>query len=117
VDSAGRECLDRMLITGRWHLRLVLGEYIDLAAARIRRYEVLGGLVPRAPFWGSCTGRALVPCSLPVRDLQVPPVGTARYRMQVARGLRHVLHEAAEQVQNVAGVHRPADLDPLPARP
>jgi putative transposase len=29
VGSARRECLDRMLITGERHLRLVLGEYID----------------------------------------------------------------------------------------
>ena len=29
VASAGRECLDRMLITGEWHLRLVLNEYAD----------------------------------------------------------------------------------------
>jgi putative transposase len=27
--SAGRECLDRMLITGERHLRLVLDEYAD----------------------------------------------------------------------------------------
>ena len=29
VGSARRECLDRMLITGERHLRLVLGEYAD----------------------------------------------------------------------------------------
>jgi putative transposase len=29
VGSARRECLDRMLVTGERHLRLVLGEYID----------------------------------------------------------------------------------------
>jgi putative transposase len=29
ITSARRECLDRMLITGERHLRLVLGEYID----------------------------------------------------------------------------------------
>ncbi|HEX3191562.1 MAG TPA: integrase core domain-containing protein, partial [Streptosporangiaceae bacterium] len=29
VDSARRECLDRILITGGRHLRLVLGEYAD----------------------------------------------------------------------------------------
>jgi putative transposase len=29
VGSVRRECLDRMLITGERHLRLVLGEYID----------------------------------------------------------------------------------------
>jgi len=29
VASARRECLDRMLITGERHLRLVLGEYTD----------------------------------------------------------------------------------------
>jgi transposase InsO family protein len=29
IASARRECLDRMLITGERHLRLVLSEYID----------------------------------------------------------------------------------------
>jgi putative transposase len=29
VGSARRECLDRMLITGERHLRLVLDEYVD----------------------------------------------------------------------------------------
>jgi putative transposase len=29
VGSARRECLDRMLITGERHLRLVLSEYLD----------------------------------------------------------------------------------------
>jgi transposase InsO family protein len=29
IGSARRECLDRMLITGQRHLRLVLGEYVD----------------------------------------------------------------------------------------
>ena len=29
ISSARRECLDRMLITGERHLRLVLSEYID----------------------------------------------------------------------------------------
>jgi putative transposase len=29
IGSARRECLDRMLITGERHLRLILGEYID----------------------------------------------------------------------------------------
>ena len=29
VGSARRECLDRMLIAGERHLRLVLGEYTD----------------------------------------------------------------------------------------
>jgi transposase InsO family protein len=29
ISSARRECLDRMLITGERHLRLVLGEYAD----------------------------------------------------------------------------------------
>jgi hypothetical protein len=27
IANAGRECLDRMLITGERHLRLVIGEY------------------------------------------------------------------------------------------
>ena len=29
VSSARRECLNRILVTGERHLRLVLGEYID----------------------------------------------------------------------------------------
>ena len=29
MGSARRECLDRMLITGERHLRVVLGEYAD----------------------------------------------------------------------------------------
>jgi transposase InsO family protein len=29
ISSARRECLDRLLITGKRHLRLVLGEYVD----------------------------------------------------------------------------------------
>ncbi len=29
IGSARRECLDRMLITGERHLRLVLGEHVD----------------------------------------------------------------------------------------
>jgi putative transposase len=29
IASARRECLDRMLITGEKHLRLVLREYVD----------------------------------------------------------------------------------------
>jgi transposase InsO family protein len=29
IASARRECLDRMLITGERHLRLVLGDYVD----------------------------------------------------------------------------------------
>jgi len=29
VGSARPECLDRILITGERHLRLVLGEYVD----------------------------------------------------------------------------------------
>ena len=29
VASARRECLDRMLITGERHLRLVLSDYVD----------------------------------------------------------------------------------------
>lgn len=31
IASARRECLDQMLITGEWHLRLVLSEYVDLS--------------------------------------------------------------------------------------
>jgi putative transposase len=73
IASARREWLDRMLITSEQHLRLILSEYTDhynlyrprrarnlrppdsdditmaattgLAAARIRRRRVLGGLI------------------------------------------------------------------------
>jgi putative transposase len=73
VRTIRAECTDRMLITGPWHLRAVLDEYVthynrhrphrardlrppdgdditmaavtDLAAARIRRRRVLGGLI------------------------------------------------------------------------
>ena len=37
IASARRECLDRMLITGERHLRLVLSEYADDITARIGR--------------------------------------------------------------------------------
>jgi hypothetical protein len=37
IASARRECLDRMLITGERHLRLVLGEYIDHNSHRPHR--------------------------------------------------------------------------------
>ena len=33
IASARRECLDRMLITGERHLRLVLSEYVDHTTA------------------------------------------------------------------------------------
>ena len=36
IASARRECLDRMLITGERHLRLVLSEYVDLLDCRPR---------------------------------------------------------------------------------
>jgi transposase InsO family protein len=70
IASARRECLDRMLITGERHLRLVLGEYVEhfnshrphltlrqrppdereqppamSPAARILRRDRLGGLI------------------------------------------------------------------------
>jgi transposase InsO family protein len=70
VGSARRECLDRMLITGERHLRLVLGEYADhynshrphrslrqeppagradppveVAGTRVLRRDRLGGLI------------------------------------------------------------------------
>jgi transposase InsO family protein len=34
IGSARRECLDRMLVTGERHLRLVLGEYADHCSTR-----------------------------------------------------------------------------------
>jgi transposase InsO family protein len=40
IASARRECLDRMLITGERHLRLVLGEYADHYNSH-RRHRVL----------------------------------------------------------------------------
>ena len=70
IASARRECLDRMLITGERHLRLVLGEYVEhfnshrphrtlrqrppdgrehppamSPAARVLRHDRLGGLI------------------------------------------------------------------------
>jgi putative transposase len=70
IASARRECLDRMLITGERHLRLVLGEYVEhfnshrphrtlrqrspddrehppamSPAARVLRRDRLGGLI------------------------------------------------------------------------
>jgi len=70
IASARRECLDRMLITGERHLRLILDEYIDhynthrphralhqsppagrphplggMTSMRIRRRDRLGGLI------------------------------------------------------------------------
>jgi putative transposase len=67
ISSVRRECLDRMLITGERHLRLVLGEYADhynthrphrtlqqqppagrpppAASIRVMRRDRLGGLI------------------------------------------------------------------------
>ena len=70
IASARRECLDRLLITGERHLRLVLNEYVDhynghrphrtlqqnplagrahppaeMTGMRIRRRDRLGGLI------------------------------------------------------------------------
>ena len=70
IASARRECLDRLLITGERHLRLVLNEYVDhynghrphrtlqqnppagrahppteVTGMRIRRRDRLGGLI------------------------------------------------------------------------
>jgi hypothetical protein len=45
IASARRECLDRMLITGERHLRLVLSEYADVAFSgrpRCKRRSDLG---------------------------------------------------------------------------
>ena len=37
MGSARRECLDRMLVTGQRHLRLVLSEYTDHYNSRAHR--------------------------------------------------------------------------------
>ena len=67
ISSARRECLDRMLITGERHLRLVLGEYVDHYHVH-RPHRTLCQSPPagreRRPLWirmlGSCgrTGSA-----------------------------------------------------------
>jgi transposase InsO family protein len=36
IGSARRECLDRMLVTGERHLRLVLGEYTIITTCIVR---------------------------------------------------------------------------------
>jgi putative transposase len=51
IRSARRECPDRMLITGEWHLRLVLGEHTDQlqhppAAPELRRNPPAGRAHP-----------------------------------------------------------------------
>lgn len=48
VQSARRECLDRMLIFGERHLRLVMGEYID-HYNRARPHRGLGLDIPDPP--------------------------------------------------------------------
>jgi putative transposase len=48
IASARRECLDRMLITGERHLRLVLDEYVDDYNAR-RPHRALDQGPPAGP--------------------------------------------------------------------
>jgi hypothetical protein len=57
VGSARRECLDRMLITGERHLRLVLGEYADHYNSH-RPHRALRQIPPdgRAHLPGDVTG-------------------------------------------------------------
>ena len=67
VGSARRQCIDRMLITGEGHLRLVLGEYVGHCNAH-RPYRTLNRNRPpdvrirllRRPVCASCgeTGSA-----------------------------------------------------------
>ena len=54
VGSARRECLDRMLITGERHLRLVLGEYADHYNAH-RPHRALQQSPPAGPA-SACSG-------------------------------------------------------------
>jgi putative transposase len=63
IASARRECLDRMLVTGERHLRLVLSEYTDHYNTH-RPHRALGQSPPagarirplRAPAGGLCAG-------------------------------------------------------------
>ena len=63
ISSARRECLDRMLITGERHLRLVLSEYVEHYNVH-RPHRTLRQSPPagreRPPIWtrmsGSCDG-------------------------------------------------------------
>jgi transposase InsO family protein len=65
IASARRECLDRMLITGERHLRLVLDEYVDHYNVH-RPHRSLQQHVPagvrihplRAQMSGSCAATA-----------------------------------------------------------
>jgi len=59
IASARRECLDRMLITGERHLRLVLSEYVDhynvhRRTGRFTRVRLLG--VSVRPLWTRMSG-------------------------------------------------------------
>ena len=46
IASARRECLDRMLLTGERHLRLVLGEYADHYNCRRAHRALQQGRLP-----------------------------------------------------------------------
>jgi hypothetical protein len=56
IASARGECLDRMLITGERHLRLVLSEYVDA----LQLSPAAQGTAPESACWSSvstCSGR------------------------------------------------------------
>jgi hypothetical protein len=55
----GRECLDRMLITGERHLRLVLSEYVDHYNSHRPHRALQQGRLPRVrihPLWALTSG-------------------------------------------------------------
>jgi hypothetical protein len=45
IASARRECLDRMLITGERHLRLVLDEYVDTVFSDLFKIDIFNELL------------------------------------------------------------------------
>jgi putative transposase len=58
ISSARRECLDRMLITGKRHLRLVLGEYADHYNLH-RPHRALQQAPPAGRLHSSATGASV----------------------------------------------------------
>ena len=78
ITSARRECLDRMLITGERHLRLVLSEYVEHYTSIART-----GMLRQSPPVGAPIRR---PCTN-VRVLRRDRLGgLIREYAQVARG-------------------------------